>query len=89
MRSVPYWAARDMPKKAEPVRAMIQGVAAAATPQPRYWNTNLPVSMSPIVMLPVAIDTSARTPCEASQRFAYTHAATLSRQCDAGLLDRL
>ena len=87
--SVPYWAAKDMPKKAEPVRAMIQGVAAAATPQPRYWKTNLPVSMSPIVTLPVAIDTSARTPCRTSRPFACTHAARLSRQRDADLLDRL
>ena len=59
----PNWDARDIPKKAVPVKAITMGVATAATPHPRYWNTNRPVSISPMVMLPVAIDTSAKTPC--------------------------
>jgi len=36
-------------KNAPPVTAMTNGVVAAATPQPRYWNTRRPASISAMV----------------------------------------
>ena len=59
-------AAMDSAKKVPPVSSMTVGVAAAAKPQPRYWNTKRPPTMSAIVAQPVAIETSASTPCSGS-----------------------
>ena len=42
---------------------MIQRAPTVAFPHPRYRNTNLSVSMRAMFMLPVAMETSAKTPC--------------------------
>jgi hypothetical protein len=49
----------ERPKNAPPATSITAGVAAAATLQPRNWNTNLPASIRKIVTYPVAIETSA------------------------------
>ncbi len=60
-------AAMLSPKKAPPVSSITVGVAAAAKPQPRYWNTKRPPTMRAMVAHPVAIDTSARTLCAVAE----------------------
>ncbi len=59
--SRPICATTLVPKKATPETSMMAGVAAAATPQPRYWNTKRLVSMRAMVVMPVYVATSART----------------------------
>ena len=48
-------------KNTPPESNMAIGVADAAAPQPRYWNTNLPRIMKVMVAHPVAMATSANT----------------------------
>jgi hypothetical protein len=51
-------------KKAPPNSISTVGVMKAAVAHPMYWKINLPLTISAIVTYPVAIDTSASTPCE-------------------------
>ncbi len=50
-------------KKAPPNSISTVGVMKAAVAHPRYWKMNRPLTINAIVTYPVAIDTSASTPC--------------------------
>ena len=71
---------RENAKKAPPNSSSTDGVMKAATAQPRWSNTSRPPIISAIVTYPVAIDTSASTPC----MWPVTSRATMYGVCAMG-----